>query len=216
MTRYFLNAQEIAVPGDISSLDQILKRVETTQLSPDEAIGRIQVDGHSLTPDSLEDAGAIFGELGNRRKVEIFTASILEVSRDAICEAIDYVNRAESLTHSLASSFKTTPEPESLRSVRQLRDGFYWLSLLLDKLAANFKIPLENCKVQGASAQGHLGKFADVLKRLADAQERGDFIMISELLEHEIRGTIPVWKSLFGLFLNEVDRASRDCGKSVK
>jgi len=216
MTRYFLNEREIAPPGDMSSFDQILKHVEKSHLPPDSVIRQIQVDGHPLVPESFVDPGEILRQMESRDRIEIFTATVLEVARDSVFEAIDYLERVETVTHSLASSFQISPGPESFQTLRQLLDGFYWLSLLLDKLAVNFKIALESCSVQGASAREHLGKFVGVLKQLIDAQERGDSTLISDLLEYEVIPTVPVWKDMFGLVLREMDKEKQDSRKPVK
>jgi hypothetical protein len=206
MTRYFVNEREIAPPLDISSLDQILKHVEGFHLPPNSAIRQIQVDGQPLISETYPDSGEILQQIENREKVEIFTGTVSEIAHDSIIEAIAYLNRIEAVTPSLSECFQNSPGPEAFGNLRQLLEGFYWINLLLDKLAASFHIEMDKGLVQGISIREHLEKFIAILKQLIDAQERGDFILIADLLEYEVIPIMPVWKDIFGLILGTVDK----------
>jgi hypothetical protein len=203
MTRYFINEREIAPPLNISSLDQILKHVEDIHLPPNSVIRQINIDGHPLVADSFPNPGDILRQMENRDKVEIFTGTISEIAHDSLVEALAYLDRIESVTPSLASSFQIYPGPESFENLRQLLDGFYWMSLLLDRVATNFQIELKDCLVQGISVREHLEKFIDILKQLIDSQQRGDFVLIADLLEYEVIPMVPIWKDIFSLLLQK-------------
>jgi hypothetical protein len=204
MTRYFLNEREIASPINISSFDQILKHVEDCHLPPNSVIRQIHIDGYPMISDAFSDPGEILRQMESREKVEIFTGTVSEIAHDSIVDALAYLDRIESIIPSLASSFQIYPGPESFENLRQLLDGFYWISLLLDKLTANFHIMLESCLVQGISVQDHLEKFIAILKQMIDSQQRGDFVLISDLLEYEVIPIVPIWKDIFSLFLQKV------------
>jgi hypothetical protein len=203
MTRYFINEREIAPPLNISSFDQILKHVEDCYLPPNSIIRQIHIDGYPMISDAFSDPGEILRQMENREKVEIFTGTVSEIAHDSIVDALAYLDRIESIIPSLASSFQIYPGPESFENLRQLLDGFYWISLLLDKLTNNFRIRLESCFVQGISVQDHLEKFIAILKQMIDSQQRGDFVLISDLLEYEVIPIVPVWKDIFSLFLQK-------------
>jgi len=208
MTRLFINEREIAPPSNISSLDQILKHVENVHLPPNSVIRRICVDGLSILPDALpDDINELLNQMENRDKVEIFTGTLSEIARDSIVEAIAYLDRIEAITHSLATSFQVSPGPESFNNLRQLCEGFYWLSLLLDKLEASFQITLENVLIKEKPAREHLQQFITILKQLIDSQERRDFVLISDLLEYEVPPMVPVWKEIFSFISQRVNAA---------
>jgi hypothetical protein len=204
MTRYFINEREIEAPLDISSLDQILKQVEDSHLPPNSVIRQINIDGQPLISDSLPNSAEILSQMENRDKVEIFTGTVSEIAHDSIIEALAYLDRIESVTPSLASSFQIYPGPESFENLRQLLDGFYWISILMDRLATNFQITLEACLVQGISVRDHLEKFIAILKQMIDSQQRGDFVLIADLLEYEVIPIVPIWKDIFNLLLQKV------------
>jgi hypothetical protein len=103
--------------------------------------------------------------------------------------------------------FQMTPGPESFESLRQLYEGFYWLNLLLDKLAASFEIDLSDVLIQETPAREHHQKFITILKQLIDSHERGDLILISDILEYEILPLVPIWKEMFGIILKKVSVA---------
>ena len=207
MTRYFINEREIASPADFSTLDQILKHAEDCHLPPNSIIRQINIDGQPLISDSFPNPGEILKQLEKQDKVEIFTGTVSEIAHESIVEALAYFDRIETVIPSLASSFQLYPGPESFANLRQLLDGFYWINILLDKLAANFKLVLENCLVQGISVQAHIDKFIVILKQLIDSQQRGDFVLIADLLEYELMPIVPVWKDIFRLLLQKATEA---------
>ncbi len=208
MTRFFINEKEIAPPLNASSLDQVLKHVEDAHIPPNSVIRRIRVDGLSLLPDALpENVGEILNQIENRDKIEIFTGTLPEIARDSITEAVAYLDRIETITSSLATSFQVSPGPESFNNLRQLCEGFYWLSLLLDKLEASFQISLEDVFIKEKPAREHLQKFIAVLKQLIDSQERRDFVLISDLLEYEVLPLVPIWREIFSFVSQKVNAA---------
>jgi hypothetical protein len=207
MTRFFINEQEIEIPLDISSLDQILKHAEDFHLPPNSVIRQISVDGLPLMLNMPQGSGEVFKQTENRDKVEILTGTLLEIANDSISEAIAYLDRINELTPSLATGFQISPGPESFENLRQLYEGFYWMSLLLDKLSSNFHISLESSLIQEISIQEHLKKFITILKQLIDSQEKGDYFLISDLLEYEILPMVPLWKDIFSFISQKVNRA---------
>ena len=206
MTRFFIDNQEIAIPFDISSLNEILKHVENSHLSPDAVVRQIRVDGLPLMPVPEESSDWLY-ETEKRDKVEIFTGTVREIAHDSIVDALEYLDRVESAIPSLAISFQTNPGPEAFEQLKQLYEGLYWLNLLLDKLKVNFQMNLENARIQGTPAPEHNRKFISVLKQLIESQERGDFILISDLLEYEILPLVPVWREVFGIVSEKVNAA---------
>jgi hypothetical protein len=205
MTRYYLNEREIAPPVDISSLTQMLKHVEECHLPPDSVIRQIHIDGQPLISDSFPDDGEILRRMENREKVEIVTGTVSEIARDSIVDTIAYLDRIETVTHSLITSFQTSPGPETFINLRQLLEGFYWINVLLDRLATSFHFVPGDFSVQGISAGEHLKKFISVLKELIDSQEKGDFVLIADLLEYEVIPLLPIWKDIFTHILQKVN-----------
>jgi hypothetical protein len=203
MTRYFINAREIAPPVDLSTLDQILKHAEDYHLPPNSIIRQINIDGRPLISDSYPNPGEILKQVENRDKVEIFTGTVSEIAHESIVEALAYFDRIETVIPSLSSSFQIDPGPESFENLRQLLDGFYWINILLDNLAVNFQLDLKNCLIQGISVQAHMEKFIAILKQLIDSQQKGDFVLIADLLEYEVIPIIPIWKDIFRLLLQK-------------
>jgi hypothetical protein len=208
MTRFYINETEIAPPAGISSLDQILKHVEGIHLPPNSVVRQVHIDGLPLTPENFNaELAGVLTQVEEREKVEIITGTIEEIARDSIDEAIDYLDRIEKLTPSLAAGFQVSPGPESFETLRQLYEGLYWLNLLLDKLKTNFHLSLDDVPIHGTPVREHHQKFISILKQLIDSQERGDFILISDLLEYEILPLVPVWKDLFRIIASEVHTA---------
>lgn len=199
MTRLFVDAQEIAPPPSVfSSLDNVIRHVEENHLPPDSVIRRIQVDGVPFEgSESAAASGTPAPPLPARQKVEVFTGTLRDVASDSIDEAVAYLERIESVSPSLVSSFRSGPGPRAFGDLRQLYEGFYWMNLLLDRLKKSFGLSLENITIRGVAAQEHHTRFLSVLKQMVSAHERQDFIFVADLLEYEILPIVPIWKEMF-------------------
>jgi hypothetical protein len=212
MTRYFINEREIEAPPDVSSLERILRYIENTHLAPDSVIRKITVDGIPVIPD---------GKCGldmtdNPKTVEISTGTITEIARDSIEEALEYLDRIESLTPALSVNFQVSPGSESFENLRQLYEGFYWINLLLEKLAQNFSISLQEVIIKGLPVQEHLNNFVTILKKLIESQEKNDCVLISDLLEYEIIPMVPVWKEIFSFMTEKINSTQTNPQLPVK
>jgi hypothetical protein len=203
MTRLYVDKQEIApLPPDLSSLDQVLRFVQRTHLSPNTIIRQVQVDGLPLIPD--DHTSCIPERIDGREKIEILTGTLREVALDSIREAITYLERVETATPSLASSFRSAAGPEAFENLKQFYEGFYWANILLDRLEQTFRIPLEAICVGGGNAREHNIKLAAVLKEVVEAHEKKDFGLMADLLEYEIAPVIPGCKDVFAAFRDRI------------
>jgi hypothetical protein len=196
MTRLYIDKREIApLPPDMTSLDQVLKLVEANHLAPQTIIRQVHVDGLPLLP---EDRAACLPErIDNREMIEIFTGTLSEVAIDSIREAVTYLERVESATHSLATSFRLTPGPEAFENLKQFYEGFYWLNLLLDRLDNSFEITLESLQVGGTNAREQHHNLIAALKAIIEAHEKRDFGLVADLLEFEVLPLVPICRSMF-------------------
>jgi hypothetical protein len=193
MTRIFLNEREIpSPPPSLTSLDEILKHVEHSYLAPNDVIRQIQVDGLPLL---LDESGAVPSDLiqgiEKRETVQITTGTLQEIACDSVREAISYLDRIETAIPSLASSFQVFPGPEAFADLKELYTGFYWLNVLLARLRESYRSLL------GAPLPEDYQRLVSVLQQLVDSQEKGDFVLIADLLEYEVLPIIPVWKGVF-------------------
>jgi hypothetical protein len=195
MTKYFLNDREITAPTNFSSLDQLLKHMEESHLASDTVIRKIHIDGHPFALDELN--GRAVDDIENRERVELFTSTLMEVATDSINEAVEYLARIEILVPSLSIKFQDSPDADAFQNLRQLYEGFYFISILLDKLATSYHIKLGEAIVQDVPIQEHLEKFISVLKQLIECKQNGDYALIADILEYEILPGVPIWKEIF-------------------
>jgi hypothetical protein len=204
MTKFYVNEREVAPPVDLTSLDKIIRQIEDSHLPPNSVVREIQIDGVSLMPDEVsENPSELLQHLENRGKIEIYTGTLVEIARESILEALQYLDRIETATPLLASGFQISPGPESFESLRQLYEGLYWLNLLMDKLETSFHLAFQDIPIQGIPAKEHHQKFISILKQMIDSHERGDFVLIADLLEYEILPLVPIWREMFKIIMEK-------------
>ena len=206
MTRFYIDSREVELPFDLASLDQVLKHVEDFHLPPNTVVRQVQIDGFPLMPVAEEKCD-LLDQVNKRDKIEIFTGSVTEIARDSIMEALEYLGRVEPAIPSIVTTFQTSSGAEGFENLKQLSEGLYWLSLLLDKLRMKFHTSFENDLIQGIPAREHHQRLILALKQLIESQERRDVVLISELLEYEILPLVPVWREMFGIISEKVNAA---------
>ena len=204
MTQYYVNGSEVEASADFMSFDQMLKTIEDRHLESDSVIREIHVDGQPLTMDRNVDEDCTFGRMENWEKIEIFTATLLDVARESVAGARDYLSRIEKAVPPLALKFQDIPAPEDFTGLCSLCEGFLFLNLLLDKLATGYHINFDQITVRDRTVREHLVRFAGVVKQLTEAQEGRDCNLITDTLEYEILPVVPVWKEIFTVILEKV------------
>ena len=208
MTRLYIDKQEITpIPPDLTSLEQILKLVEANHLPPRTIIRQVQVDGMPLIPE--DQTFSLPDRIDTREKIEIVTGTLSDVAVDSIREAVTYLERVEGATPSLAASFRLSPDSDSFENLKQFYEGFYWLSLLLDRLDSSFDISLESVFLGATNAGEHHKRLISALKAVIDAQEKRDYARVADLLEFEVLPMVPVCKSLFSAVRERIVREHR-------
>ena len=197
MTRYYVNGREIEIPQGFSTFDQLLKHVEDKCLESTDIIRTINIDGRSYTTQSLADNNEDFDLTSDLEKVEIVTGTLAEIAGESLAGAREYLVKIENAAPALALKFQDFPESEDFNNLGSLCEGFYFLSILLDKLAGGYQLSLGEILVRGVSVHEHLLKFADIVKQLNEAQEKQEYLLIADTIEYEILPVVPVWKDIF-------------------
>jgi len=197
MTRLFVDEREVAFPCFVTSLDQLLKHVEATEVAPKYVIHQVNIDG---TPVLSEFRAAVRPSIAERERIDIFTSPLDKVVQDSVREALSYLERAESVIPSLAASFQAYPGPEAFENLKQLYEGLYWLNLLIVRLEKARRVAPAEIQARGQLIQQHQDALTGILRQMVEAQERGDFILISDLLEYEVVPFVSAWKEMFAVF----------------
>ncbi len=198
MTRIYVDAREVpAPPPGLATLADVLKHVEQNYLGPNSVVRQVCIDGAPLLVDDLiHDTSAAASRLTFRESIEITTGTLNEVAGESIGEAIAYLRRVEPAVIELAAGFRDLPGAAEFDSLRQLYEGLYWLSLLLDRLQAAFGVDLGPVISNAAVGEYHR-RLSAILKRLIKAQEGEDYSVIASVLESEILPLVPIWKAMF-------------------
>jgi hypothetical protein len=201
MTRVFVDRREVPMPDSgLISLDQVLHHIETTEVRPGSVIRDVELDG---TPVAV-GAGAQTPLFQPQDTIEVFTAPLAQVARDSIGEAMAYLERVEKLIPSLSVSFQAYPGPEAFENLKQLYEGFYWLNLLMDRLALSYRFSATDLVVQGQSVRDQQARLVSIIRLLVDSQEKQEFLVISDLLEYEVLPFLPIWKDIFASLAEQI------------
>lgn len=198
MPRFYINEKEITSPPGMTTFNQILAYIDEEVLPPNSIVRMVRIDGTPLLNENLSrDSIDINSQISSSEKVEIVTGTEKEIICDSISETLEYLDRVEEGIPPLALQFQSDPGRGAFEGLRQLYEGLYWLNLLLDNLSSKFEIIFDDRLIQELPGKEHKRKYISILKQLQDAQERGDMVLISDLLEFEIAPMVPVWKEMF-------------------
>lgn len=206
MTRYYVNGKEVDVPSDFSSFDQMLKHVETQYIEPGAIIRAVNGDERPLVLDSLRGDSESQDRTSDYEKIEIFTGTLADIAGESIAGALDYLEKVVKDAPALAVKFQDFPESADFLELGNLCEGFYFLSVLLDKLMTCYGLKIDEIVVRGVSANDHLQKFAGIVQQLNGAQEKQEYLLIADTIEYEILPIVPIWKEIFEVFLQKINQ----------
>ena len=207
MTRYYVNGRELEISSEFSSFDQMLKYIEDQCLATTAIIREVHVDGSPLAPEAIRYDDGSFDRTGGWEKIEIFTGTLAEIAVDSIAGAQDYLIKIENAAPALAVKFQDFPETKDFGNLGSLCEGFYFLSILLDKLASGYQLKLSEIIVREVPVGEHLQKFAEIVKQLNDAQEKQEYLLIADTIEYEILPIVPVWREIFEAVSQKIGQA---------
>jgi hypothetical protein len=202
MTKYFIDDKEIEVSAKFSSFEQFLKYVEVSHLISGRIVRRIYIDGQLFSHEDLNHGSVSYIE--TKGKIEIFTSTIGEVSKESIEEAKEYLARVERLAPALCAKFQDFPDADAFQDLRNLYEGYYVINVLLEKLSANYCLKFEDIFVRNVSIQEHLQKFISVLKQLIECKQNRDVALVADILEYEILPGVPIWKEIFDVVQKKI------------
>ncbi len=188
MTRVFIDNREIepAIAG--MPLDQGLKNIEAAHIGEDSVIREVLINGEALTPETLTSRtirNSMERMPGNGR-IDVFTGDRDEIANGAIAEALACLDRIERVSPCIAESFIESPTRGALEDLHQLCEGFYWTTVLLDKLEAGYQIRPARPE---AREKAHR-----LLENIHAARSRGDFLHLARLLEHGLAPLLPFFR----------------------
>lgn len=136
----------------------------------------------SLTVDGVE-IGADFALYLSQRideiqEIEVGLKSFRTLIVETMRSAVDYLDRARPEVEKLSLEFYRGPTDESWRKFDQLLEGLKWL------LEAVTVIENYHPGTQPGNPQG--AEFQEKIKRLQEALENSDHVLLGDLLQYEI------------------------------
>ncbi len=183
MARIFLDHREIERSSTTPSLREFLSDLKYIQLPPNNGIRQINIDGLPLA--ELLQQGA---ERHNCCEwIEIFTAPVTEIAREAISNAIQYLDRMETIKSFNANIYRNF---RTVQNLKEILEGFRWLDLLISRLERDF------CKGRNRAADisEQRQRLAASIEEVRQLYDKNDFASEDKILEKEVLPAVPVWK----------------------
>lgn len=169
---------EIKILGEVecydnllSSIPQIINRIETVCRNSDLAYSHLVVEGQ----DVYDDIETYLQEnIAGLNQVEIVLKTIQEMMGEMMKSAVEYLERAISGINTLAEEFYNGPTENTWVRFQQLLDGVSWLM----ESAAIFEKTYRELS-------GRTAKLHEKLDELKEALEGSDLILVGDLLKYE-------------------------------
>ena len=172
--RVLINGQEWTAAGDI----------EAWLAARREVVKRIELDGQEFS-GSLEEALTA----GGAAEVRIITVPLQQLLAETKETVKSYLPRLEQGARKVAYLLQTGQEEEGFVTALQLIDGLGWLVeavKAIQTLEPEY-LPEEN-----------LVSLKEKLEELLAAWSKGDYVLVSDLLEYELAPLLGKWQAHVG------------------
>jgi|GEM_PF-582263 hypothetical protein len=193
MTTLTLNRSPIQKDfSESQSLNEVVDHLFASEIGEESVLISLEVDGEDIPyDDSLNLNGKPIHDF---KSVNFKTQTSLELAFEAIDSCNDYIDILTDKIKAMAQSYQKGESDEAnalFGDMIDILDLYVQLfSRIHSTLKRNIKDPLDQSKeIQNLDI--HL---LSVLKALIPAKEKGDIIMLCDLLEYELIDNLTQWK----------------------
>lgn len=201
MYRVYVDNKELSLPPNAcQTLSDIIKVVKTDYLKDNTLIQRLYVDDNSffeMDPESLRSALSDQGRLETAHQIKIFTNSPYQVASETVEDVIAYIRNLVSGMEKISESLRVGNSERAFTLYTLALEGMYWVTELLVTLEKVFHLDYSIEVLDQSSVQSHVQVMTQQLHSLVEAQEKGDWILMADILEYELIETFRTWGVIF-------------------
>lgn len=173
-----------------AALHELIDQVRAAHL-PDRLVVGVAINGRELIDEELRAQLAAPIEAG--AQIDLESGDARQVAADALRDAAAQLDAAADEQVSIADTLQAGSTADAVQQFSAVLGTWHGCRQTLTESAALLRIRLEHTNVGGRSIGLHLVELVGRLRELRDAFDARDFVLLADLLRHEMPGLCRTW-----------------------
>lgn len=173
-----------------AALHELIDQVRAVHL-PDRLVVGVAINGRELIDDELHARLAAPIEAG--AQIDLESGDAGQVAADALRDTAAQLEAAADEQVSIADALQAGSTADAVQQFSAVLGTWHGCRQTLTEAAALLRIRLEHTNLGGRPAGEHLVELVGKLRELRDAFDARDFVLLADLLRHEMPGLCRAW-----------------------
>lgn len=185
------------------TLKDVLEELQKNQIPQHLVVREVFVDGEEV---SLEASFLSTRSVSSVSELTVTTANPRELTIEGTISTLTILPRLSEAVRECASLLQTGGETEAMQRMSEIVDVIKWFNIILEGLE---KVVGVNLSLFHDGQQSLLEKrkqLAEILKGTFGHFEAGDWVRLSDLLEHELAPHLSSWLACMPEVIKEIER----------
>ncbi len=167
-----------------TSLGEVLKRVDSYLWTRKRMMVSVCINGHEVSPEELGQESARTGD--SVQTVQVRSEPAAALADKTLSEVEDHLPALAQTVKELAALFQQDKVAEGLEGCKRVTE--IWMEIVSKerRAAGAVQLNLDELEVDGKSINEHQAELNRFLQEALQAMERKDYLLLGDLLEHEL------------------------------
>ncbi|MEP0847628.1 MAG: hypothetical protein HRF50_12530 [Phycisphaerae bacterium] len=173
-----------------AALHELIDQVRAVHL-PDRLVVGVAINGRELIDDELQARLAVPIEAG--AQIDLESGDARQVAADALRDSAAQLEAAADEQVQIADTLQAGSTSDAVQQFSAVLDTWHGCRRTLTETAALLRMRLEHTNIGGRPVGEHLVELVNKLRELRDAFDARDFVLLADLLRHEMPGLCRSW-----------------------
>ncbi len=186
-----LDGARLEVEPEGETLQDVIGWLLENQVSADRALREVKVNGE---PYNMADMGPASGMAASEiQHLEVETAEARQVALEFMGQAPTYLEAIAQAVAAVAELFRVVDERDASEQYIAVLESLQLFLTMLEETRRLLGLDLESAVYQERTAAAALENLSGLIKKLLDAQENEDWVLLADLLEYDLAPELRAW-----------------------
>lgn len=183
------NRLEVEPPGE--TLQEVINWLLENQVSTDRALREVKVNGEPYSVADMGPASSLAAS--DVQSLEVQTAEARQVALEFMGQAPTYLEAIAQAVGAVAELFRVADERDASEQYIAVLESLQLFLTMLEETRRLLNLNLEVAVYEQRSAAAALESLSGLVKKLLDAQEKEDWVLLADLLEYDLAPELRAW-----------------------
>jgi len=167
-----------------ASLGAVLAQIDATLAARERMIVSVNVDGKEISPEQLAHEAS--RQVDAVERVLVRSEAIAVLADTELARVEQQLPVLSQTVRDVATLFQEGKTADGLEGCRRTMDSWMGIVESERRVADALRLPLDGFEVDGKPIDVHRAELNRFLQEALQAMERGDYVLLGDLFEHEL------------------------------